>query len=106
MLLISYWYATCLGSWDMERMPELAHVSDLRKRQSEILDRLKEGPVLLASKTHQPAVLVSVSQWNQMVDRLDELEDTVAALSAELALASGEDELIDWDAAEAERVSA
>lgn len=90
----------------MERMPELAHVSDLRKRQAEILDRLAEGPVLLASKTHAPAVLVSVSQWNQMVERLDELEDTVAAISEELALSTGEDELIDWNESETERVPA
>lgn len=84
----------------MERMPELAYISDLRKRQAEVLDRLAEGPVLLASKTHSPAVLVSVAQWNQMVERLDELEDAIAALSEELALATGEDELVDWNGAE------
>lgn len=80
----------------MERMPELAHVSDLRKRQSEILDRLSAGPVLLASKTHAPAVLVDAAQWNRLVERLEELEDEVAALSEELALATGEDTLEDW----------
>ncbi|MCC7352131.1 MAG: tetrahydromethanopterin S-methyltransferase subunit G [Anaerolineae bacterium] len=86
----------------MERMPAMAHVSDLRKRQAEILNSLKRGPVLLSSKTHTSAVLVSTQQWNKIVDRLEELEDTVDALMAELALATGKDELVDWEEAEAD----
>ncbi len=88
----------------MERMPMVAHVSDLRKRQAEILSSLKQGPVLLSSRTHTSAVLVSTHQWNKIVERLEELEDTVDALMAELALATGKDELIDWEDAENEIV--
>ena len=85
-------------------MPEVIPISELRKRQAEIVDELRERPKILTQRGRGAAILVGLKQWERLVDRLDELEDTVAALQAELALATGEDELVDWQG-DSERVS-
>lgn len=80
------------------QMPQVIPISDLRKRQAQIVDQLRERPIVLTQHGYGAAVLISPEQWTELQDRLDDLEDTVAALRAELALARREDELIDWEA--------
>lgn len=77
--------------------PTMVNISELRQRQNELLARLSDGPLLLTQYSKPAAVLVKPELWNQLIEELDELEDTVAALKAELALATGEDELEDWE---------
>lgn len=78
------------------QMPQVIPISDLRKRQAQIVDQLRDRPIVLTQHGYGAAVLVSPEQWAQMQDRIDDLEDTIAALRAELALARQEDELVDW----------
>jgi prevent-host-death family protein len=59
----------------MNRIPQMASISDLRNRHLEILARLEQGPVLLASRNRPAAVLVSPEQWNELVDLIADYED-------------------------------
>jgi hypothetical protein len=42
--------------------------SDLRKRQGEIVDRIKETPILLTHNGHGAGVLVHPQVWNDVMD--------------------------------------
>ncbi len=63
-------------------MPKLVCVSDLRLRQREVLDKIKDGPVLLAQRSQAVAVLVSPELWNRLIERLESLEDAVSVMEA------------------------
>lgn len=80
----------------MMRLPIIAPVSDMRVRQNEIIEKAKEGPVVLVERGSRPAlVAVSPEQWNAIAERLEYLEDAVAVYKLRLELASGEDELVE-----------
>jgi len=66
----------------MKAIPELAPISELRLRQSEILSRLSEGPVVLTQRGRAAVVLVDPDYWNQIVEELDDLRDAVDAIEA------------------------
>lgn len=83
-------------------IPTIANISELRQRQNELLGRLEAGPVLLMQYSTPAALLVGVDQWNRLADDFDDLEDTVTALKAQLALARGDTDLLDWSEVEAE----
>jgi len=66
----------------MSAVPEIVGISDLRLRQSEVLHKLAQGPVVLTQHSRAVAVLVSPEQWNQLVAELEELQDILAAREA------------------------
>lgn len=45
-------------------------VTDLRTRQPEIFEDLKDAPILLTRQGHGAGVLVHPDTWNQLVDDL------------------------------------
>ncbi len=45
-------------------------VTDLRTRQPEIFEELKDAPILLTRQGHGAGVLVHPGTWNQLVDDL------------------------------------
>jgi PHD/YefM family antitoxin component YafN of YafNO toxin-antitoxin module len=57
-------------------MPTLP-VSDLRNRQSEIIEQLDETPVLLTRGGYGAGVLVHPEKWNQMVQEMARLQRLV-----------------------------
>jgi len=57
-------------------MPTLP-VSDLRNRQSEIIERLDDTPVLLTRGGHGAGVLVHPDKWNQMIQEMARLQRLV-----------------------------
>lgn len=60
-------------------LPHIAPVSDMRLRQSEIIARAQEGPVVLVERGSRPTlVVVSPDQWNAIAERMEQLEDAVA----------------------------
>lgn len=61
----------------------------------EMLIRLNQGPVALAQGKQPVAVLLAVAEWNQLVDRLELLEDAVAVYKGRLDVALGRDEMIE-----------
>jgi len=86
----------------MNKVLELIPISRLRQEQNEVLKRLAEGPVVLTQYGDAAAVLVDPDQWNQIAEELETWMDSFDALEARLALAVGEDEVLDWEEARAE----
>ncbi len=51
----------------MNEVPQMAPVSDMHHRQSEVFAMMDNAPVILAQRSKPRAVLVSVEQWNRMI---------------------------------------
>ena len=77
----------------MHKVMQTMSLSDFRKHQLETLAALKTEPVVLTQNGRDSALLILPAQWNQLIDRLEDLEDTVAALEMELAIERGEVEV-------------
>ena len=56
------------------RLPQTAPISDLRKRQDEVLAMADDGPVILMSRSEPTAVVLSPDKWNELADQLERLE--------------------------------
>ena len=67
----------------MSALPKIRPISDMRIHQSEILEDLSKGPVILAQRSHAAAVLVSLDMWNELIERLEDAEDALAATEAQ-----------------------
>lgn len=52
-------------------IPPIRPLSGLRQNQDAILDVMEKEPVILSQRGRERAVLVSVEQWNQLVDLLE-----------------------------------
>jgi len=63
-------------------IPEVLPISDLRHAQAGVLNRLSGGPILLTQRGKAAAVLVDPVQWNQLLERLEDLQDAVDGLEA------------------------
>ncbi|MBX2997375.1 MAG: hypothetical protein KF893_02605 [Caldilineaceae bacterium] len=80
----------------MNRLPEIAPMSDMRLRQAEIIEKAQQGPVVLVERGSKPALVVlSPELWNALADRIEFLEDAVAVYRTKWEVASGQDELIE-----------
>jgi prevent-host-death family protein len=86
----------------MSAIPELVPISQLRQKQSEVLNRLSQGPVILTQHGQGAAVLVGLEQWNQMIETLDDLQDALDAALIQQEIAAGGEEVLDWDEVKAE----
>ena len=54
----------------MGMVTEVLPISDLRHRQNEILASLQKGPVILTQRGRGAAVLLSLDEWNMLLERL------------------------------------
>jgi prevent-host-death family protein len=80
----------------MMTLPTIAPISDMRIRQAEIVEKAKEGPVVLVERGSKPAlVVVSPEMWDSLAERLEYLEDVAAVYKKKWELATGQDEMID-----------
>ncbi len=86
----------------MHPIPRTMSISDLRVKQAELLDNLATEPVLLTRQGKAAAVLVAPEQWNNLLARLELLEDSITALQAKLELLAGEDDTLSWDSVKAD----
>ena len=75
----------------MNATPQIVPVSDLRNDSNRILELSKSAPVFLTKNGHAAGVLVSTYAWDRIFERIEELEDLVAVLDAELAVERGEE---------------
>ena len=55
-------------------IPQTVPISELRRQQDKILKLAEAAPVVLMSRSEPAAVLVSPHEWNQIVNRLRQLE--------------------------------
>ena len=69
---------------------QIIPISDLRVRQSAVLQKLQDGPVYLAQRSKPVAVLLSAGLFDHLLAQLEDKDDLIAALKAELRLARGE----------------
>ncbi len=74
--------------------------SAMRREQGAVFKLLEEGAVLLTHHGRAAGVLVHPKQWNQLLEELEDLADSVAALQAQVELLRGEDETVSLDALE------
>lgn len=80
----------------MVSLPTIAPISDMRVRQAEIVEKAKEGPVVLVERGSKPAlVVVSPELWTILSERLEYLEDAVAIYKKKWELATGQDEMVE-----------
>ena len=78
---------------ELNRMPQTASMQDIKNRTGEVTDHLVNGPVLLMNRATPQAVIISPAQWNAIVDRMEEMQDAIITLQAELAIATGESQV-------------
>lgn len=76
----------------MKATPEIVPVSELRNDYNAILALADKAPVFLTKNGHAAGVLISTTAWDRLFEKLEELQDVIDVLEAELALARGEDE--------------
>ena len=55
-------------------IPQTVPISELRRQQDKILRMAEAAPVILMSRSEPAGVLVSPQEWNQIVERLRQLE--------------------------------
>lgn len=58
----------------MNLIPQTAPISELRRRQDEVLARAEKEPVILMSRSTPAGVLISPAQWDAIVKRINLLE--------------------------------
>ncbi len=88
----------------MNTVPELMPVSELRQHQSQVWQKLPEGPVILTQRGRAFAVVVSPEEWNRLIEELQEYQDALAAIEARREAEPGI-ELEEYAARRAEHVS-
>ena len=59
----------------MNKLPQIVPISDIRIRHGEVLEKLENGPVILAQRSRPAAVLISVEEWDKIAQRMSELEE-------------------------------
>ena len=66
----------------MHLIPRTLPISDLRFKQTETLNELETGPVLLTRQGKAAAMLVSPEQWNSLIEVIEELRLTLGDVQA------------------------
>jgi prevent-host-death family protein len=76
-------------------VPELVPIWALRTRQNQILRSLVKGPIVLTQHGQAAAVLVSLEQWDHLVETLEDLMDSPDAIEMKARVATGQESVID-----------
>ena len=77
----------------MNRLPQFAGISDLRNKHLEVFAQLADGPVVLLNRTQPQGILLSPTQWDALLTRLEDQEAIIEVLTAELQAERGEIEV-------------
>lgn len=78
----------------MDRLPQLASISELRNNHLAVFAQLAEGPVVLLNRTEPQGILLSPTQWDALLRRLEDQEAIIEVLTAELQVERGEMETV------------
>lgn len=78
---------------ELSRIPQTASMQDIKNRTGTVTKKFVRGPVMLMNRATPQAVLVSPAQWNAIIDRLEEMEEAIVTLQAELAIATGQSQV-------------
>ena len=77
----------------MNRVQQIEPITTIQKAPTEVLAMLTNGPVILAQRSRPAAVLVSVEQWDKLIERLEDQADIIDALQMKLDIARGDVEV-------------
>lgn len=89
----------------MNQLYPTVTTAELRDNPSAIYRQVSQHPVVVYSRATPKLVCVHPDEWNKIAQLLEDQEDLIAALKAELALAKGEEgatEIADFAAFRAE----
>ena len=78
----------------MNKLPQTASIADLRNHHLTVLKKLADGPVVINSRSAPVGVLVSPELWDKIAEYIEDLEDSLDAVKAELEIAKGQDEVV------------
>jgi len=70
---------------------QIVPVSDLRMKHVQVFELIKTGPVFLAQRSKPAGVLVSIRQWDRLMELIEDQGDLIDALKMELAIERGEE---------------
>lgn len=73
------------------KTPQIVPVSDLRMKHVQVFAMMDNGPVFLAQRSKPAGVLVSITQWDRLMEMLEDQSDLIDALKMELTIARGEE---------------
>lgn len=79
----------------MNATPQIIPVSELRNDYNRVLDLAQIEPVFLTKNGRAAGILISTDAWDRLAEKLEDFQDVIAILEAELAVARGEDEVAD-----------
>jgi hypothetical protein len=89
----------------MEKVQQIVPVTDLRLAHVKVFSLLKNGPVILAQRSKPAAVLVSTKLWDDIARRLEEQQDVIDVLQAEVDHLRSGGVIVEPDIAELERMA-
>lgn len=78
----------------MNKVQQFEPITHMQTKPGEVLAKLNAGPVILAQRSKPAAVLVSVEQWNRLIERLEDQEDIIDALETKLEITTGKAEMM------------
>lgn len=78
----------------MDKVQQFEPITHMQTKPSEVLAKLEAGPVILAQRSKPAAVLVSVAQWDRLIERLEDQADIIDALEAKLEIVTGKVEMM------------
>jgi PHD/YefM family antitoxin component YafN of YafNO toxin-antitoxin module len=73
----------------MNKLPQMASVADMRQEHLRLFTMLKNGPVVVSNRSKPAAVMLSPEMWDKIVEQLEEQDDLIQVLQAELDRATG-----------------
>ena len=78
----------------MNKLPQMVSIAELRNSHLAVLEKLANGPVVINSRSAPVGVLVSPAMWDRIAEYIEDLEDSLDAVKAELEIAKGNDEMV------------
>lgn len=60
-------------------------ISELRKGQDKVLAMIERRPAILTQHGRGAAVLISLAQWESILERLEDMDDALTMIEARLA---------------------
>jgi prevent-host-death family protein len=81
----------------MDRVQQIVPISAMKIRPGDVLALLPKGPVVLAQRSKPAAVLVSVKEWDNIAELVEELQDQVDVLEAKLEFIQSGEQLEEFD---------
>jgi len=74
----------------MQTVPQIVPITEMAQKQSEVLSRLAHGPIVLAQHSRAAAVLVSVAEWDKLINQLTHYEHLLMLEEESKRVARGE----------------